>query len=114
MKIYEILEKLKTERPHPLLGICANFDTAYELANSTYLPEQWLADSDLVSDAMEQWPGYSGESLFPVPDPSGKFGPCEAYSIHSGADTMWSSSEYAHLRIHLLVFLINHFRELDQ
>lgn len=114
MKIYEILESLRIEQPHPAIGICANFDTVYDNVNGTDDPEQWLADSDVLANAMEQWPGFSGDSLFPVPDPDSNLTPDDVYFINSDSVTMWSGSDYALKRIELLEWLIAHFRELDK
>lgn len=114
MKIYEILESLRIEQPHPELGICANFDTAYDKSNGVVDVEQWLADDDLLSNAMDKWPGFSGDSLFPVPDPDSIMTPDDVYSMHSESVTMWSGSEYALKRIELLEWLIAHFRKLGQ
>ncbi|UOL48881.1 hypothetical protein [Pseudomonas phage Astolliot] len=110
MKIFEILESLRIEQPNPALGICANFDKS----NGTDDIEQWLADDDLMSNAMEKWPGFSGNSLFPVPDPDRIMTSGDVFQLHSESVTMWSGSEYALKRIELLEFLIAHFRELDK
>lgn len=114
MKIYEILESLRIEQPHPDRGICANFDTVYDNVNGTDDPEQWLADTDALDNAMDKWPEHSGISLFPVPDPDNNLTPDDVYCINSDSRTMWSGSVYAEKRIELLEWLIAHFRELDK
>ncbi|UOL48882.1 hypothetical protein [Pseudomonas phage Astolliot] len=116
MKIYEILEKIKVKPLISNIGICGNFDEYWFESGSSDTPvciEAWEHAVNALDRAIKLWPDHSGFELFPVPDPDMP-NPAIAYRNHWKSDTMWSGSDYACKRLELLVFLINHFRGLDQ
>lgn len=117
MKIYEILEKIKSNPLISNIGICGNFDEYWFESGTPDNPVSvtaWETAVNALDRAIKMWPDNSGSELFPVPDPAMQFNQAIAYRNHWKADTMWSGSEYALKRIELLEWLIAHFRELDQ
>lgn len=116
MKIYEILETIRTKPVLPGIGICGNFDEVWFESSESDTPESirtWEHSVNAFDQALKLWPGHSGSELFPVPCPD-HTDPAIAYRDHWRAGTMWDGSEYALNRIKLLDWLIAHFRELDK
>lgn len=115
MKIYEILEAILAKPLILRIGICGNFDEYWfeSVAETTESLFLWEQSVNALSNAITLWPKNTGSELFPVPCPNTE-NPAIAYRNHWKAETMWSGSEYACNRLELLVFLINHFRELDK
>lgn len=76
----------------PCCGICANLGLLSG------------ADSDLLDDLLDRWPGSTGDSLFQVPHPVKT--PEDAF-LFTEPDEKWNpQSEYARNRLALLDWLI--------
>lgn len=117
MKIWELLEKIKSNPLISNIGICGNFDEYWFESGTSDNPvciEAWETAVNELDRAIKLWPDHSGSEFFPVPSCTAKYGPATAYRNHWKADTMWLGSDYACKRLELLVFLINHFKGLNQ
>lgn len=102
MKIYQVLEGLRTTRRYDYMGICTN---AWSVAI-----KHGIRGIDLrLQTAMEQWPEHSGDEAFPIADPTKQYSPSKAYSHY----VTWGKSAYAKKRFELLEWLIAHFKEQD-
>lgn len=62
----------------------------------------------IIMPLFEQWPKFSGDLSFPVPDPDDKLGHSNVYHMGSDDYILWTG-EYGNLRKELLDFLISNF-----
>lgn len=101
MTLLKVLKILHEEGPSlHISGICGNIA---ELVHEMDVVPAF--DEDDLHEIMAQWPKYSGDSIYPIPCPSGK-SPKAAY-LGAGEGEMWNPSHpYGALRLELLDWCI--------
>ena len=101
MKVWEILEEIKNEGPvDSCSGICNNIKSIIDNCNvhrqfEYYAPYFW-----------EEWKHYSGNKIFPVPDPEGVQ---SAEYMFEYTRKHWEG-KYGKLRWDLLEYLLEQFK----
>jgi len=105
-KILTALVAVRTEvlaGNYPVTGICN--------AVLDQMGDEFESEVDILLPAIRSWPGFSGDSTYPVPHPGmpAKYG----YEQHpfrtSRGWWLWASPEYGMKRRELLDFLITYF-----
>jgi hypothetical protein len=100
---------------YPCTGICNFVDTFVDtfVDNFTDYYEHQDYCHYCLSQAIRQWPKFSGDRTYPVP--CGDMRPECAYDVYScgvlRGRWMWESAEYGMVRRELLDFLIEHFEK---
>lgn len=78
------------------------------------LDEVFGYQEDYQHGIYKSWPGYSGDFIYPVPNPSGA-DPNYAYYEANKLKTMWADTEYGNARRDLLNHMIKYYEtELEK
>lgn len=85
------------EKPLTYYGICGN------LTHWRRLPE--AAVNYLLRKAFLDWPGYSGNIMFPIPDPEAPSDKAAASLIYDSRRDLWEDSPYGNLRRELCLHI---------
>lgn len=113
-----------TELRECLEGIVAENMGEYGVCHVVQENTRWLGTDDLYSELVEEWPLYSGNHRYPVPDPEALEADVDCYSASDYADRiyndsskeqMWdrTTSAYAELRWQLIEWLIEQCKEIE-
>jgi hypothetical protein len=105
--MYHLLKELEqiqidvSEGRKPKVGICALIDVD-NLGN-----EEEGIYKEVLEEIWKEWPDFSGNLMYPVPDPANKYIPQDAYDKY---ESKWEGP-YGNKRWELLMFTIQKLKE---
>jgi hypothetical protein len=96
VKVLTIIKDNVAANKFPVHGLCG----AFKEIRGKYLP----SCMNIYGIRFEDWPHFSGDRLFPIPDPTGEYNELEAFYAKAKY-----TGDYGILRLDLLDWLIKQF-----